>query len=70
MSIYYITAEESNLQLFESMKSTTVKCSCGQSEALADGYSMFIVCDGCHSESSFKDRYFSYPNYAKDKGLI
>jgi Zn finger protein HypA/HybF involved in hydrogenase expression len=70
MNTYFITTEESNLKLFETMKSKTVKCSCGQSEALFNSSELFVICDGCHSEASFKDRYFAYPNYAKDKQLI
>jgi len=70
MSTYFITTEESNLPLFESMNTKIVKCSCGQSEALFDQLSIFIICDGCHSEASFKDRYFAYSNYDQDKGLF
>ena len=70
MNTYFITTAESNLKLFESMQSKTVKCSCGESESLFENSELFVICDACHSEASFKDRYFAYPNYAKDKGLI
>ena len=67
MSTYFITVQQAeNTEIFANMETKKYNCSCGQSyafyeENVSDGSineDLFVVCDGCHDNSSYRERYF------------